>query len=55
MLTHDHANFPSDVYVIMEAACATVTIGTVQIVVIINHTWYVELAMIMSTISFCSF
>ena len=27
MLTHDHDDFPSDVFTIMEAAGATVTIG----------------------------
>ena len=27
MLTHDHDNFPSDVFTMMEAAGATVTIG----------------------------
>ena len=27
MLTHDHDNFPSDVFTIMEAAGATVTVG----------------------------
>ena len=27
MLTHDHDNFPSDIFTIMEAAGATVTIG----------------------------
>ena len=30
MLTHDNDNFPSDVYTIMEAVGATVTIGIVK-------------------------
>jgi len=29
MLTHDHQNFPSDVFTIMEAAGASVTVGKV--------------------------
>ena len=30
MLTHDNDNFPSDVYTIMEAVGATVTIGKIK-------------------------
>ncbi len=38
MLTHDNDNFPSDVYTIMEAVGATVTIG--------NYTDYNDLLIV---------
>ena len=36
MLTHDNDNFPSDVFTIMEAIGATVTIGMILILILIG-------------------
>ena len=41
MLTHDHDNFPSDIFTIMEAAGATVTIGQSVCVCVVHYFVYI--------------